>query len=183
MESYTLRAQDWWILVIRGLAALFLGLVALLLPGLTIAALVLLFGAYALVDGFAAIINAFRQRSGDWVWHLVQGLLGIAAGFIAFFAPASAALALALLIAAWAILSGVSQIALAIQLHRKVRGEWLWAVAGVLSLIFGFIVLAFPVAGLLAAVWMIGAYALVLGAIWIALGFSLRAQPARTVLS
>jgi len=183
MERYMLRAQDWWILVIRGVAALFLGLFALFLPGLTIAALVLLFGAYAVVDGFAAIINAFRQRTGEWGWHFVQGLLGIGAGFIALLAPAFAALALAILIAVWAILSGASQIALAIQLHRKVRGEWLWAVAGVLSIIFGFIALAFPAAGLLATVWILGSYWLLLGAIWVALGISLRTQPARTVAS
>src|SRR5258705_13997225 len=115
MNAYAVaRQRDWWLLVLRGVAAIFFGIAAFVLPGLTLAALVLLFGAYAIIDGIASLIGAFRRREpGQWEWHLIQGLLGLAAGSIAILLPGIAALALVVLVAAWAMLTGASEIVLA----------------------------------------------------------------------
>jgi uncharacterized membrane protein HdeD (DUF308 family) len=175
------RRQDWWLLVLRGVAAIFFALAAFLWPGLTLAALVLLFGVYAIVDGLLSIYAAIRQREpGQWEWHLVQGLLGIGAGFVALVLPALAALALVVIVAAWAVLMGIAEIAIALRMRDRLAMEALWFLAGLLSILVGIALVAFPAAGALAVTWLIGAYALFLGLLFVTLGVSIRAA-ARSV--
>ena len=167
-------AQNWWTFVLRGVAAIIFGFLAYFWPGITFTVLVLFFGAYALWDGVFALINAFRTE-GERRWSLVlEGVAGIAAGLITFFWTGAASLALLLVIGAWAIVTGIFEISAAIRLRKEIEGEWLLLLSGVLSVLFGIAIAIWPAAGLVAVTWMIGAYAIVFGAILIALGFRLR---------
>jgi uncharacterized membrane protein HdeD (DUF308 family) len=184
MTAYVLaRQQDWWLLVLRGVAAIFFGIAAFVLPGLTLAALVLLFGAYAIVDGIASLIGAFRRREpGQWEWHLIQGLLGLAAGSIAILLPGIAALALVALVAAWAVLTGASEIVLALRMKDRLAAEVLWFLAGIVSILLGLALIVFPAAGALAVTWLIGAYAIFLGVVFVTLGITVRAAVRTTAV-
>jgi uncharacterized membrane protein HdeD (DUF308 family) len=169
-------ARNWWALALRGLIAVLFGVVAIVWPGITIGALVFLFGAYVLVDGLFAIVGAIRQ-AGDsprWWTLLIEGIVGVGAGIIAFLWPDLTALALLYIIAFWAILTGVLEIVTAIRLRREMEREWLLGLAGIASIIFGLILVVFPGSGALAVVWLIGVYAVVFGIALIALGVRLR---------
>jgi len=175
-------ASSWWALVLRGLAAIAFGILAFAWPGLTLTVLVFLFGAYSLVDGAFAIaagIKSHPQTQRWWVL-LVEGILSVIAGVMAFALPALTALVLLLLIAAWAIITGVLEIGAAIQMRKYVTGEWLLVLAGVASVVFGIVLLVNPFAGALAVVWLIGAYAIVFGLLLTILGFKLRGLMQRT---
>jgi uncharacterized membrane protein HdeD (DUF308 family) len=169
-------ARNWWAIALRGLFAVLFGIAAFVWPGLTLAVLVILWGAYALVDGIFTLVAAFRAAQMKMTWWplVVEGILGIAAGVVAFAWPAITALALLYLIAAWAILTGLVEIVAAVRLRHVISGEWLMGLAGLLSIIVGVILIAAPGAGALAVVWTIGAYAVVFGIVLIALGFRLR---------
>lgn len=168
-----LMSRYWWALVLRGLAAIMFGVLALVWPGLTLQVLVLLFGAYALVNGVFAVIAAIggRQHSDQWALLLVEGVLGIAIGTMTWIAPGATAAALLLYIAVWSLFTGVLQIGAAVRLRKEIRGELWLGLAGALSIAFGMMVLAFPVAGALSVVWLIGAYAIAFGIAMTALGF------------
>jgi uncharacterized membrane protein HdeD (DUF308 family) len=148
-------------------------LLTLFLPGITLVTLVLLFGAYALVDGVFNVIAFFRVASHQWAL-LIEGVVGIVAGVITFAMPAITAIALLYLIAFWAILTGIFEIVAGIRLRKAIANEWLLLMMGVLSLLFGFLILFAPGAGALAIMLWIGAYALVFGVFLLALAFRLR---------
>ncbi|MBX6331412.1 MAG: DUF308 domain-containing protein, partial [Gemmatimonadaceae bacterium] len=169
-------ARNWWVVALRGVAGVLFGIFTFFAPGISIAALVLLFGAYALVDGVLAIASAFRRRGiGRWWVLLLEGVVDVAAAVVTFVWPAITALALLYVIAVWALLTGILEIAAAIRLRRVITGEWLLVLSGVLSLVLGVLLIAFPSAGAVAVVVWIGAYALVFGLLLIVLGFRLRA--------
>lgn len=170
----TYLSRDWWILALRGLAAVIFGILAYIWPDVTFTILVLFFGAYALWDGIFALIGAFRTQS-DRRWPLIlEGLFGIAAGLFTFFWPGAASLTLLLIIGAWAILTGIFEIITAIRLREEIEGEWLMMIGGLLSVLFGFALFIWPGAGLVAVTWLIGAYAILFGILLIVLGFRLR---------
>jgi uncharacterized membrane protein HdeD (DUF308 family) len=170
----TTLAQNWWTLVLRGIAAIIFGILAYLWPGITFTVLVLFFGAYALWDGVFALIGAFRTE-GERRWSLVlEGVVGIAAGLVTFFWTGAASLALLLVIGAWAIVTGIFEIVSAIRLRKEIEGEWLLLISGVLSVLFGIALAIWPAAGLVAVTWMVGAYAMVFGFLLTILGFRLR---------
>lgn len=173
---FVIFTSSWWALVLRGLAAIAFGVAAFIWPHITITVLVLLWGAYALVDGVFAIIAGIRSHAENkrWWLSLIEGLLGVALGLIAVIVPNITALVLLLLISAWAIVTGAFEIGAAIQLRKYITGEWLLALAGIASMLFGFALLINPNAGALAVVWLIGAYAIVFGILLMALGFRLR---------
>jgi uncharacterized membrane protein HdeD (DUF308 family) len=165
-------ARYWWAVALRGLLAVLFGLAAFFWPGITLVTLVFLFGAYALVDGVFALVSAFRA---DDRWPLLfEGVVGIAAGVVAFVWPGITALALLYLIAAWAIITGILEIVAAVRLRKVIENEWLLALGGVASIILGVILVVAPGAGALGLVWAIGAYAILFGIALIALGFRLR---------
>jgi uncharacterized membrane protein HdeD (DUF308 family) len=172
----TAVARNWWVFLVRGLAAILFGILAFLWPGITLFVLVLFWGAYALVDGIFALIAAFSGQAAQQRWWvlLLEGLLGIAAGIVTFLWPGMTAIALLYLIAAWAIVGGVLEIAAAIRLRQEIEGEWLLALSGVASIIFGVLMVIWPGAGALAVVWLIAGYAIVFGVLMIALAFRLR---------
>jgi len=169
-------AQNWWSLVVRGLVALILGMVAFVWPGITLAALVILFGAYALIDGVVSFAGAWKASRAHERWGVLvlEGMAGIVASAVATLWPGITAFALVIVIAAWALLTGAFEIAAAIRLRKVIAGEWLLALSGVASIIFGFLMIAFPLAGALAIAYMVGIYALVFGVLLMALGFRLR---------
>jgi uncharacterized membrane protein HdeD (DUF308 family) len=172
----TMLARNWGAIAIRGVVAILFGLLTFVVPGLTLAALVLLFGAYAFVDGIFNIIAAVRRRAGDppWWMLLLEGIVGVAAGIVTFVLPGLTALTLLYIIAAWAIVTGVLEIVAAVRLRRQLTGEWWLMLSGVLSIVFGVFVMVVPAAGALALVLWIGAYAIVFGALLLALAFRLR---------
>ncbi len=174
-------ARNWWALVLRGLFAVLFGIMALAWPGITLGALVLLYGAYALADGAFAIASVMAGRTWGRPWWslLVEGLVGIAVGILTFIWPGITALVLLYLIAAWAFITGIFEIVAAIRLREEIRGEWLLALSGVLSILFGVILVIWPGAGAVALVWVIGAYSIASGALLIALGFRLRSWSRR----
>jgi uncharacterized membrane protein HdeD (DUF308 family) len=169
-------ARNWGMVLVRGVVALLFGLLTFFRPGISLAALVILFGAYALVDGLIAVWSALANRHEEPRWGalLFGGLAAIAVGVVTFLMPGITALALLYLIGAWAIVRGVAEIAMAIQLRKVLTGEWLLALAGVVSVAFGLFLFASPRTGALAVVLWIGFWAAVLGVILIALAFRLR---------
>ena len=153
-------SRSWWILAVRGAAAVIFGLLALIWPQITLLALVLVFGAYALVDGVFALVAAARGRQlagGSRGWLVLEGLLGIGAGIgagiVALLWPGITALALLWVIAFWAVLTGVLEIIAAVRLRRVLDNEWLLVVAGTLSIIFGLILMIWPGSGAIGLVW------------------------------
>jgi uncharacterized membrane protein HdeD (DUF308 family) len=174
-------AQNWWAIVLRGVCAVFFGLAAFVWPGITLAVLVLLYGAYALFDGVLAVVWAVaRRRQGAFPWGLLLvGLAGIAVGVLAFLWPGLTALALVYLIAAWAIVRGVFEVIAAIHLRRELEHEWLLAASGALSILLGIFLVASPGAGALALLWAIGAMAIIVGVLMIVLGFRLKGMKDR----
>jgi uncharacterized membrane protein HdeD (DUF308 family) len=166
----------WWLVLLRGIAAIVFGVLAWAWPGATLITLVLFWGAYALVDGVAALWAGWQAKDGGKpMWQVVLiGVLGIAAGIFTFVSPGITAIALLLLIAAWAIVTGVFQIAAAIRLRKEIANEWLLILSGALSVVFGALMIASPGAGALAVLWLIGAFAIAYGALLVMLAFRLK---------
>ena len=166
-------SKNWWALALRGLVAVLFGMLTLLLPGITLITLVLLFGAYTLADGVFNVIASFRVASHHWAL-LFEGIVGILAGILTFAWPAITAIALLYLIAFWAIVTGVFEIIAGIHLRKAITNEWLLVVMGVLSLLFGVLILLAPGVGALAMLLWIGTYASVFGIFLLALAIRLR---------
>ncbi len=164
--------DNWWAFIVRGIFAMLFGIAAVSWPGLTILLLVVFFGAYVLVDGVVSLVSAFGNR--NWLWYLLAGLVGIAAGGIALTRPGITALAFALLIGIWAIARGIVEIITAIQLRKEIEGEFFLILAGAVSVLFGLYVTLRPGAGALAIVWIIAFYAWLEGVLAIALGLKFR---------
>ena len=171
----------WWTFVLRGVAAILFGVLAFFAPEWGIAILVALFAAWAFIDGVGSLVAGWRTRGQDRSWwlELLEGAVGVVAGLIAILLPAFAAQALVLIIGAWAVITGVIEIVLAVRLRRVVSGEVWMALAGVASILFGVLVVIFPAAGALGVVWLIGAFAIVFGAFEIGLGWRLRSLDQR----
>jgi uncharacterized membrane protein HdeD (DUF308 family) len=169
-------ARNWWALSLRGVLAIAFGIIALMWPGLTLGVLILLFGVYAFVDGILAIVSAVRaaRRHARWWPVAFEGMLGIAAGVIAFLVPRAAAWAVILTVSVWALITGVLEIVAAVRLRKLVRGEWMLGLSGLLSIIVGLLLLVWPATGLLALVWMLAFYAILYGALLLALSIRLR---------
>lgn len=168
--------RSWWVLLVRGIAAIIFGISAFAWPGLTVAVLMLIFGVYVLVDGTSGIVDSIRYRdriSNWWLW-LLEGVLGVIVGLLALFMPGEAALLLLTFIAVWSIVGGALRVLAAIHLRKKVEGEWLLGAGGVVSILFGILLIVMPVAGILSLVWLIGVWALVFGVLFCALAFRLR---------
>jgi uncharacterized membrane protein HdeD (DUF308 family) len=168
--------HNWWALAIRGIAAILFGILTFVAPGITLAVLVIWFGAYALIDGIFSIIAAWRAPDGRarWGFLLIEGVAGIAAGILTFIWPMITAAALVFIIAAWAIVTGVLEIAAAIRLRHVITGEWALIAMGALSVLFGLLIMTAPVTGALVITFWIGAYALVFGVLMLILAFRMR---------
>ena len=168
-------AKNWWLLLLRGIVAIIFGVLAFSLPGITLLTLIMLYGAYALVEGVLAILAAITGGTPAPRWWLaIIGLLGVAAGILTLVMPGLTAITLLFFIAAWAIGTGVFQIIGAIRLRKEIDNEWLLILGGVISVLFGIGIVLAPGAGALALVWVIGTYAVISGVIFVALAFRLK---------
>jgi uncharacterized membrane protein HdeD (DUF308 family) len=184
-----LMTRMWWLLLLRGLLAIAFGVFCFAMPGMALTTLVLLFGAYALADGIVMISAAIRNwssREDRWVVLLI-GLLGIGIGAVTLLAPGLTAIGLIAYIAAWSLATGVLHVVAAIRLRQEIRGEMWLVLSGVASIVFAVLVFLQPLAGALAVLWLVGAYALVAGVLMIALGLEVhsaaiqrRSKPATT---
>jgi len=170
--------RNWGWVALRGLVAVLFGIFAFIWPGVTLAALVIVWGAFALADGLLSLVEGFRVRDqGKPFWSLVVvGLIGIGAGVVTFLWPGMTALVLLLFIAAWAFVMGIFQIVAAIRLRKEIDNEWLLGLSGVLSVLFGVLLFVRPGQGALALIWVIGAYAIFFGITLIVLGLRLRTR-------
>ena len=168
-------AKNWWMLLLRGVAAIIFGVLAFAWPGMTLLTLIMFYGAFALFDGVMAIIAAITGGAAASRWWLAAvGLLGIGTGLLMFMMPGLTALVLLYFIAGWAIATGALQIIGAIRLRKEIDGEWYLILGGALSVLFGVGVMMAPGAGALALLWVIGIYAVIMGVTLIGLAFRLK---------
>ena len=168
--------RNWWVLLLRGLVAIAFGVLVWFQPAMSLAALVLLFGAYSMADGILSVWTAIAERKEreHWGLLLLGGLLGIGVGILTFLVPGITALALVFYIAVWAIATGVLEIVAAIRLRKEIEGEWLLILSGLVSVVFGVILMAQPGVGALAVLWLIATYAIVFGVLLVILAFKAR---------
>jgi uncharacterized membrane protein HdeD (DUF308 family) len=172
-------AKNWWLMLLRGLASILFGILAFTWPGLTILSLIILYGAFALVDGAFAVIAAIMGGASPtprW-WLAVVGLFGVAAGIATFAWPGLTAILLLTFIGAWALARGVFEIIGAIRLRKEIDNEWMLILSGAVSVLFGLAMLVRPGAGALALIWVIGFYAMVSGVLLVGLAFRLKKHP------
>jgi uncharacterized membrane protein HdeD (DUF308 family) len=175
MNHFYLRS--WWVPALRGIIGILFGLLALVWPGLTLFTLVALFAAYALLGGIASVVGAIGHRKvdDDWWLPMLLGLVSIGAAVVAVVNPLLTTLVLVMVIGANALVSGVLDIVAAVRLRKEVSGEWLLAVSGICSVVFGALVFMYPLAGAMALVWMVSIYALVTGVLLLMLAVRARA--------
>jgi uncharacterized membrane protein HdeD (DUF308 family) len=177
-DRLLIPARLWWVLLLRGVVAIAVGVAAFAWPGLTIAILILLFGAFILFDGITAVIDAIRYRDtvqNWWLW-LLDGVLGVVVGLMTLSWPGLTSVVLIWFIAAWSILGGILRIVAAIELRKQVKGEWLLILSGALSVLFGVAIIAVPHAGILSIAWLIGFWAIAFGTLFVLLAFRLKSQ-------
>lgn len=169
-------ARNWWVFLLRGILAILFGLAAIFFPATAFLTLVIIFGAYALVDGIFAIVAAFTSeaKSESWWWLVLEGVLGIIIGILTIIQPVAMGAALLYLIAAWALLTGIFEIVTAIRLRKVIEGEFWLILAGAFSVIFGLLVFAYPISGAVAVGFIIGIYALMFGITLLMLAMRLR---------
>ena len=170
-------ARNWWAVLIRGIAAVIFGLFALIAPGPSGLALVLLFGAYAFVDGVFALVAAVRAAEAHerWIALALEGVVGLVVAGLTLYHPLVVGIALYYLIAAWALVTGIFEIVASMQLRQYLKNEWLLILSGIASIVFGAMLVVFPIAGAVTVIFLIGAYAVIFGVMLI--GFSLRLRP------
>jgi len=174
-------ARNWWVLLLRGIVAILFGALTFASPGISLASLVLLFGAFCLADGLMAAWTALsnrKQKENGWLL-LIGGLLGIGVGLLTIFQPAVTGLALLFYIAIWAITTGVVQVLTAIRLRQEIANEWMLILAGLASVAFGALLMLRPGAGALAVLWLIGSYAIVFGLLLVVLALEVRSVSRR----
>lgn len=169
-------SRGWWMLLLRGLVAIGFGILTWMQPAISLAALVLLFGAFSLADGVLGVWTAIsgRKEHEHWGLLLLGGLVGIGVGLLTLFAPGLTALALLFYIAIWAIATGVLQIAAAIRLRKEIEGEWMLILGGIASVAFGLLLMSRPGEGALAVLWLIAAFAVAFGLLLVMLAFRVR---------
>jgi uncharacterized membrane protein HdeD (DUF308 family) len=170
-------AENWWVLLLRGVAAIAFGLIAFFWPGITLLSLTYLWGAYALADGVLSLWAAITGQGSDTSsrgWLALSGVVSILAAALAFLWPGITALVLLLFIAGWAVAIGVLEIYGAIQLRKVVENEWWLILSGLLSIAFGVVMFAWPGTGALALIWTIAWYAIFFGCLLVGLAFRLK---------
>ncbi len=175
--------ENWWFTLLRGILSILFGIMTFVWPGLTVISLTILWGAYALVDGVMAIVTAFRSSSAAtssrW-WLGLAGVVGVLAGLLTFVFPLGTSLGLLIFLSAWLVVSGVLQIVGAIRLREQIDNEWLLGLVGLLSIVLGISLVAFPGSGLVSVAWMIGTFAIIAGISFIGLSMRLKKLADRT---
>jgi len=166
-------AGNWWIFMLRGVAAIIFGILVFLFPGLGLTFILAFLGAWMALDGIGSIYQAVKgghptgERSRTWLW--IDGIISLLAAAVILFAPGVSAIGLLIVTAAWFLLSGGARLMLAFRLSSVLLG-----LLGALNIVIGAWMLMSPGPGLLAVIWMVGLEAIVMGAIMIGLGWRLR---------
>lgn len=168
--------EKWWVFLLRGLVAILFGALALIWPQITLLTLVIIFGAFVLLDGIFSVIAGITSRKENFYWWtlLFTGLLEIAIGLLTLFWPNVTGIVLLYLIASWAVIIGILDIVLAIQIRREIKNEWMLILDGIFSVLIGVLLFVFPAASAMAVAWLIGLFAIFLGIVFIILAFRLR---------
>jgi uncharacterized membrane protein HdeD (DUF308 family) len=170
-----LLARNWSLILLRGICAILFGIMAFAWPGATLMVLVTLYGVYAAIDGGLAIAAAFRGGTVMPRWWLVLvGIISLGAAIAAFAYPGMTAMLLVMFIGAWGVARGVFEIIGAIQIRKEIEGEWILILHGVVSIIFGLLLLLRPGEGALALIWLIASYAIFVGLLLVMLAFKLK---------
>lgn len=171
-----LVSRKWWVLVLRGFSAIGFGMLALLWPQVTVIVLVMLFGIFSLIDGIFTSVAALghRREVGRWWLFFMEGLVGLGVGAFALLRPSTMTVALLYLIAVWALLTGIFEIASGVRLRKQIKGEWLLILTGVLSMVFGVLLILWPGPGLMTLVLLLAVYSILFGLLLIALGVRAR---------
>ncbi|MEX6689156.1 HdeD family acid-resistance protein [Danxiaibacter flavus] len=171
-----LFSQYWWLFVLRGVFAIILGLIALFAPGAAFATLILFLGVFLFVDGIFSVVSAIssRRTNPDWGWLLFSGITGIVVGIIMFYHPFATAAALIYFIAFWTLVAGIAEIAIAIRLRKSITGEGWYIFGGILTILFGILLLRNPFVGILSIMIIFAIYAIMFGVMLISLGMRLR---------
>ena len=170
-----LAAQNWGLFVLRGVFAILLGILALVSPGPTLAALILVFAVYAFVDGIFAAVAGFAAPNGPRWWLVVGGALGIVLGAYTVFNPQITAVAFVIVIGAFAVVRGVAEVATAISLRDVIESAWIYILSGIVGIVFGaFLLVAPPATGVLTVLWLIAYYSILAGVVYVAIGLRLR---------
>ncbi|MER7207584.1 MULTISPECIES: HdeD family acid-resistance protein [Streptosporangium] len=173
-------ARTWWVYLVRGVCAILFGVLALIWPAITVLALVVVFGAYAIVDGVFALFGAGRGAGlGSRGWMIFYGVVSILTGVAVFVWPGITALVLLFFIAAWAVVTGVLEIVAGIRLRGTAANEWMFVISGALSVLFGVLLFIRPAPGALALVWLIGIMAILYGIALVALSFRIKGLASR----
>ena len=169
-------SRSWWLFLLRGVAAIIFGVIAIVAPQATFLALVIVFGVYALVDGVLAIIASFQMKEfvSQWWVLLLEGLAGILVGVLVFLNLQMSAAVLFVFVAFWAIFTGLMEIVAAIYLRREIDHEWILLLSGIFSVILGILLLVYPYAGVVGLVWAIGIYAIFFGVLEVVLAIEAR---------
>ena len=170
--------REWWVLLARGALAILFGIIALAVPGIALLAFIYVFAAYALLDGIMAIVVSVQERRFLRAWWvlLLEGVLGIIFGILAFAWPGETALVLLYLVAIWALVTGIMEVGSAFIVPGSAGQRWGLGLAGLLSIIFGLILIVRPGNGLLAILWFVGIYAIVFGVSLIVYAFQVRSR-------
>ena len=168
--------QGWWLFLLRGIAAIIFGILAIAWPGLTLFVLIISFGVWVMFDGVVEIWNGFTNREGHdrWWVDILLGLAGIIAGILIISLPGITAVVAMYYIGAWMVVTGLLQIFYAIKLREEISGEWFMVLTGVLSVILGIIFFIFPGGGAVSLVWLIAIYAILFGIILVIFSFRAR---------
>jgi uncharacterized membrane protein HdeD (DUF308 family) len=174
-KAMLLLAQLWWAFILRGILGILLGVVVIVFPGIGLSAIILLFAIWALVGGASSLIGAWRSRGRqEWWVGIFEGLAGLSAGVVAILLPAITALALLFIVAGWAIVTGVLQIWMAIRLREQISGEVWMGLSGLISILFGLVLVIFPGTGILSVLLLVGVFSILLGVPMVLLGWRLR---------
>jgi uncharacterized membrane protein HdeD (DUF308 family) len=169
-------SRNWWLVVLRGVVAILFGILTFVWPAITWLTLVVMFGVYAIVDGLVAVITGLSRTKDARRWwvFLLEGLLTIGAGVVALIWPGLTALVLIYMIASWAVITGILEIAAAVRLRDEISNEWVLGLGGFVSIVLGILLFVQPAAGGLAIIWIIAGYALIFGVLLVVLGFRLK---------
>lgn len=178
----TVLSNNWWKLLLRGLVAIGFGVLTFMRPGITLAALVLTFGVYTLLDGVLAIWTAIagRDHIEHWVVLVLGGLCSVGIGVLTFVAPGITEIALQFYIAFWAILVGMIGIIAGVRLRKEIAGEWALILSGLVAVAFGVFIIARPIMGALSILSILATFAIVYGILLSMLAFRVKGLAAAT---